>query len=129
MNEAGSELSQWDWRALPGLADEVRHGSGLGAARGLRSTADGLRVSCRRRSDWTARCPSRPSSVFTTFHFPETKTNLLVGSSAVAGAPIVGVGAATSLAVALAADRGTRLGGFARGDSIDIYTGAQRASR
>jgi FdhD protein len=53
----------------------------------------------------------------------------LVQKAAVAGAPIlVGVGAPTSLAVALAADRGMTLCGFARGGSVNVYAGAQRAT-
>lgn len=51
----------------------------------------------------------------------------LVQKAAVAGAPIlVGVGAPTSLAVALAADRGLTLAGFARGGNVNVYTGAER---
>jgi FdhD protein len=51
----------------------------------------------------------------------------LVQKAAVAGAPIlVGVGAPTSLAVALAADRGMTLAGFARGERVNVYTGAER---
>jgi FdhD protein len=51
----------------------------------------------------------------------------LVQKAAVAGAPIlVGVGAPTSLAVALAADRGMTLGGFARHGSVNVYTGPER---
>ena len=51
----------------------------------------------------------------------------LVQKAAVAGAPIlVGVGAPTSLAVALAEDRGMTLCGFARGGRINIYSDAQR---
>jgi FdhD protein len=51
----------------------------------------------------------------------------LVQKAAVAGAPIlVGVGAPTSLAVGLAADRGMTLAGFARGDRVNVYTGAER---
>lgn len=46
----------------------------------------------------------------------------LVQKAAVAGAPVlVGVGAPTSLAVALAADRGVTLCGFARGDQVNVY--------
>ncbi|PTL60656.1 formate dehydrogenase accessory sulfurtransferase FdhD [Paraconexibacter algicola] len=46
----------------------------------------------------------------------------LVQKAAVAGAPVlVGVGAPTSLAVALAADRGMTLCGFARGDAVAVY--------
>jgi FdhD protein len=53
----------------------------------------------------------------------------LVQKAAVAGAPIlVGVGAPTSLAIALAADRGITLAGFARGGSVNVYTGAERLS-
>lgn len=51
----------------------------------------------------------------------------LVQKAAVAGAPIlVGVGAPTSLAIELAADRGMTLCGFARGTSVNVYCGAER---
>jgi FdhD protein len=51
----------------------------------------------------------------------------LVQKAAVAGAPVlVGVGAPTSLAVALAADRGMTLCGFARGGSVNVYAGEER---
>ena len=51
----------------------------------------------------------------------------LVQKAAVAGAPIlVGVGAPTSLAVALAADRNLTLAGFARGGSVNVYTSGSR---
>jgi FdhD protein len=53
----------------------------------------------------------------------------LVQKTARAGAPIlVGVGAPTSLAVALADDRGITLAGFARGGSVNVYTHAERVS-
>jgi FdhD protein len=51
----------------------------------------------------------------------------LVQKAAVAGAPIlVGVGAPSSLAVSLAADRNMTLCGFARGGSVNVYTGPER---
>jgi FdhD protein len=51
----------------------------------------------------------------------------LVQKAALAGAPVlVGVGAPTSLAIELAADRGLTLAGFARGCSVNVYTGPQR---
>jgi FdhD protein len=51
----------------------------------------------------------------------------LVQKAAVAGAPIlVGVGAPTSLAIELAADRGLTLAGFARHGSVNVYAGAER---
>ncbi len=51
----------------------------------------------------------------------------LVQKAAVAGAPIlVGVGAPTSLAVELAADRGMTLCGFAREGGVRVYAGEQR---
>ena len=51
----------------------------------------------------------------------------LVQKASVAGAPIlVGVGAPSSLAVNLAADRAMTLAGFARRGSINVYTGAER---
>jgi len=51
----------------------------------------------------------------------------LVQKAVVAGAPIlVGVGAPTSLAVELAVDRDLTLAGFARGDRVNVYAGAQR---
>jgi FdhD protein len=51
----------------------------------------------------------------------------LVQKAAVAGAPVlVGVGAASSLAIELAHDRGITLCGFARGQSANVYTHPQR---
>jgi len=53
----------------------------------------------------------------------------LVQKAAVAGAPVlVGVGAPTSLAIELAADREMTLAGFARGGSVNVYSGEQRVS-
>jgi FdhD protein len=51
----------------------------------------------------------------------------LVQKAAVAGAPVlVGVGAPTSLAIALAAERNVTLAGFARGDRVNVYTAEER---
>ena len=51
----------------------------------------------------------------------------LVQKAAVAGAPIlVGVGAPTSLAIDLAADRGLTLAGFARAGAVNVYTHPER---
>ncbi len=51
----------------------------------------------------------------------------LVQKAAVAGAPIlVGVGAPSSLAIELAADRGMTLAGFTRGGETNVYTGGER---
>ena len=51
----------------------------------------------------------------------------LVQKAAVAGAPIlVGVGAPSSLAIKLAADRGMTLAGFARHGTINVYTDTSR---
>jgi len=53
----------------------------------------------------------------------------LVQKAAVAGCPIlVGVGAPSSLAVELAADRRMTLAGFARGAGVNVYTGAERVA-
>jgi FdhD protein len=53
----------------------------------------------------------------------------LVQKTARAGAAIlVGVGAPTSLAVELADDRGITLAGFARGDSVNVYTHGHRVT-
>jgi FdhD protein len=53
----------------------------------------------------------------------------LVQKAAVAGCPIlVGVGAPSSLAIELAADRGMTLAGFARAVEINVYCGAERAA-
>lgn len=51
----------------------------------------------------------------------------LVQKAAVAGAPIlIGVGAPSSLAIELAADRGLTLCGFARRGGLNVYTGTDR---
>lgn len=53
----------------------------------------------------------------------------LVQKAAVAGCPIlVGVGAPSSLAIDLAADRGMTLCGFARGEDVNVYTGPERVT-
>jgi FdhD protein len=53
----------------------------------------------------------------------------LVQKAAVAGAPIlVGVGAPTSLAIDVAADRGLTLCGFARAGAVNVYTAPERVS-
>jgi FdhD protein len=53
----------------------------------------------------------------------------LVQKAAVAGAPmLVGVGAPSSLAVSVAADRGLTLCGFARRTRVNVYTHPQRVS-
>ena len=51
----------------------------------------------------------------------------LVQKAAVAGCPIlVGVGAPSSLAIALAREQRMTLIGFARGDALNVYAGAER---
>lgn len=51
----------------------------------------------------------------------------LAQKAAVAGAPIlVGVSAPSSLAISLAEDRGMTLCGFARGNSVNVYTHPER---
>ncbi len=53
----------------------------------------------------------------------------LVQKAALAGVPVlVGVGAPTSLAIALAAERGITLCGFARRGGVNVYAGAERVS-
>jgi FdhD protein len=53
----------------------------------------------------------------------------LAQKAAVAGAPIlVGVSAPSSLAIALADERGLTLCGFARGQSVNVYTHPERVS-
>ena len=42
---------------------------------------------------------------------------------------IVGVGAPTSLAISLAAERGVTLCGFARDSRVNVYTGAERVEQ
>jgi FdhD protein len=51
----------------------------------------------------------------------------LIQKSAVAGSPIlVGIGAPSSLAIKLAADRGMTFAGFARDGNVNIYTDTER---
>jgi FdhD protein len=53
----------------------------------------------------------------------------LVQKAAVAGAPIlVGVGAPSSLAISLADERGITLCGFARGETVNVYTHPHRVT-
>jgi FdhD protein len=53
----------------------------------------------------------------------------LAQKAAVAGAPIlVGVSAPSSLAIALAEERGLTLCGFARGERVNVYTHPQRVT-
>jgi FdhD protein len=53
----------------------------------------------------------------------------LVQKAAVAGVPVlVGVGAASSLAIRLADDRNITLAGFARGGRVNVYTAAERVT-
>ncbi len=53
----------------------------------------------------------------------------LVQKAAVAGAPVlVGVGAPSSLAIAVAEDRGMTLAGFARGGRVNVYSHPRRVS-
>ena len=51
----------------------------------------------------------------------------LVQKAAVAGCPVlVGVGAPSTLAIELAAERGMTLAGFARRDGVNLYAGTER---
>ncbi len=53
----------------------------------------------------------------------------LVQKAVVAGAPVlVGAGAPTSLAIALAAERGLTLAGFARRGRVNVYTAPERVA-
>jgi FdhD protein len=54
----------------------------------------------------------------------------LVQKAAVAGAPVlIGVGAPSSLAIAVAEDRGLTLCGFARGGRVNVYTHPERVAQ
>ena len=60
---------------------------------------------------------------------PTCGSGRLLAPWKLAGAPVlVGVGAPTSLAVRLAADRGLTLCGFARGGRVNVYTRRERVS-
>ena len=91
------------------------------SARTSGATTRWTRSSAARCSTGCSRCTRRVLCVSGRLSFE------LVQKAAVAGAPmLVGVGAPTSLAIDLAADRGLTLAGFARGGTVNVYTHPER---